>query len=609
MCGISGYIGQKEFNSSKRHQLFNLMKNRGPDSNGYEKIKKSKNHNINLFFTRLAIIDPQKNSNQPFSFKDKTIIFNGEIYNYLEIKNELIKFGYKFNTNSDTEVLIKALDKWGIHCVKKLEGMWAFFYHDNKNNISYLCRDRFGEKPLFYMRKENEFYFGSEIKFIKCLYDKQLKVNLIKLENFLKYGYKSIHKDNSTNFKDVFSVPSGHYIKISNNKIKNFKYWKISTKINTLSEKDNLIILKEKLFKAIEIRLRSDFPIAFFLSGGIDSNTLAFISKNYFNYKMKTYSIIGTDPKYDESKMISFANKNLNADHTNLPINLGKLNFIKILKKQINYHDSPVSTINSLLNFQLYKEVKKDGFKVSISGIGSDEIFSGYYDHHLLYLNEIKNKKVVFNKASYDWNKIIRPIVRNPYLRKKKLYINNPNFRKHIYQYEKFKNSIFNFNYKDNFYEENYCKSLMKNRMINEMLHEIVPVVLKEEDLNSMYHSIENRSPFLDSNLFQSGLNMPSEFYVKNGLAKWPLRKIIKDIVPEKIRLNTKKTGFNASIKDIINFDKKNIDYFMEDNEIFRIINKNKFKKFIQNNKSFSGVQNNFIFNFLSVKLFFENIK
>ena len=143
---------------------------------------------------------------------------------------------------------------------------------------------------------------------------------------------------------------------------------KISSEINSLNQKDNLINLKEKLFKSIEIRLRSDFPIAFFLSGGIDSNSLAFISKNYFNYKMKTYSIIGTDPKYDESKMINFANKNLNADHTNLSINLKKLDFIKILKKQINYHDSPVSTINSLLNFQLYKEVKKDGFKVSITG-------------------------------------------------------------------------------------------------------------------------------------------------------------------------------------------------------------------------------------------------
>ena len=355
--------------------------------------------------------------------------------------------------------------------------------------------------------------------------------------------------------------------------------------------------------------MRSDFPIAFFLSGGIDSNTLAFIAKKYFGYKMKTYSIIGTDPKYDESKMIDFASKNLETEHVNLQINLKKINFLKILKKQIIYHDSPVSTINSLLNFLLYKKVKKDGFKVSISGIGSDEIFSGYYDHHLLYLNEIKKNKKIYELSNNNWKKVVLPIVRNPFLKNNLLYVKDPKFRKHIYQYEEFKNTIFCKKLKDNFYEKKYCKSLMKNRMVNEMFSEIVPVVLKEDDLNGMYHSIENRSPFLDSNLFQSGLNMPSQLYVRNGLAKWPLREIIKDIVPDKIRLNERKTGFNASIKDIFNFNNENIKYLTSDNQIFSIINKNKFKKFIEKNKNFSGVQNNFMFNFLSVKLFLESLE
>ena len=160
MCGIAGYIGSKKFNISKKNQLFYLMKNRGPDSNGFLKIKKKK-YDLNFFFTRLAILGPQTNANQPFQYKNHIIIFNGEIYNYIEIRNELKKFGYKFITNSDTEVLIKALDKWGINCVKKLEGMWAFFYYDKKKNISYLCRDRFGEKPIFYFRQDKAFYFES----------------------------------------------------------------------------------------------------------------------------------------------------------------------------------------------------------------------------------------------------------------------------------------------------------------------------------------------------------------------------------------------------------------------------------------------------------------
>lgn len=605
MCGIAGYIGKKKIFPNKKNELFNLMYNRGPDSNGYKFVENLQN-SIHFFFTRLAIIDPEKNSNQPYSYKDKTLIFNGEIYNYLEIKNELKKYGYEFITNSDTEVLIKALDKWGINCVNKLEGMWSFFFHDKKKNISYLCRDRFGEKPLFFFKDSREFYFGSEIKFIKCLINKKLEINFNKLENFLKFGYKSLYKNEETYFKNIYSVPAGSYLKITNNNIEHFKYWKIKSDIIDINEKDYLKDLKEKLFASIQLRLRSDFPIAFHLSGGIDSNSLAFIAKKYFNYNLKTFSVIGSNPKYDESKMINFASKNLGADHTNLSIDLKKIDFINILKDQTKYHDSPVTTINSLLNFILYKKIKKDGFKVSITGIGSDEIFSGYYDHHLLYLNEIKNIKNLYKQSCVNWKKIVNPVVRNPYLKKMKLYINDPNFRKHIYQFDNFKQNLFvkKNNYK--FIEKKYSKSLMKNRMANEMFNEIVPVVLKEEDLNAMYHSIENRSPYLDTNLFKSAFNMPATYYVKNGMAKWPLRQIIKDIVPDKIRLNKVKTGFNASIKDILKFNSESINFFMSESEIFNIVKKENFLKIISNNKQLNGVENNFVFNFLSVKLFLE---
>jgi len=606
MCGIAGYIGNRNISKSERDQLFSLMKNRGPDDNGYKKINDVKG-STNLFFSRLAILDKSKDSNQPFSFNNKTLIFNGEIYNYVEIRDELIKYGYKFKTTSDTEVLIKALDLWGIDCVKKLEGMWAFFFHDSVKKTSFLCRDRFGEKPIFYMKKLNDFYFGSEIKFIKNLYDKKLDINFSKLDDLLRYGYKSLNKNTSSNFKNISSVPSGHYLQIKNNQVQKIRYWKATYEQNELDEKNYIKLLEDKLFKSIEIRLRSDFPIAFFLSGGIDSNALAFIAKNHFNYNLKTYSIISTDKRYDESDMISYANSSLNADYTNLNVDLKKINFIESLKDQINYHDSPVATINSHLSFLLYKKVKKDGFKVSISGVGSDEIFSGYYDHHLLYLNEIKNNKELYSISRKNWKSYIKPLVRNPILRNDKLYINNPEYRNHIFQYEKFKSKIFCKNKIENFNESKYVKPLMKNRMANEMFNEIVPVVLKEDDMNSMHNSIENRSPFLDKNLFEAGLNMPSSYYVKNGLAKWPLRQIIKGIVPDKIRMNKRKIGFNASIKDIFEFNKKNINFLLEDNDIFKIVDKNNFKKLISKNKNFTGVENNFLFSFLSIKLFLEN--
>ena len=606
MCGIAGYIGQKRFAKKKIDEILLSMKRRGPDSFGFKEINELKK-NLSLFFSRLSIIDQDKRANQPFFHKDKILIFNGEIYNYIELRNELKKRGYEFKTSSDTEVLIKTIDYWGENGIKKLEGMWSFFFYDSSKKIGLLSRDRFGEKPLFYYKKNNEFAFGSEIKIIKSILENNFDINFSKIDDFLRYGYKSLNKNNDSYFENIYSVPPGHYLKITTKKIETINYWKIKQNKSLLSERVSINKLKEKLFKSIEIRLRSDCPIAFLLSGGIDSNSLINISSKIFGYKINSFSVISKNPKYDESELINYSLKNIKSNHENLKINFNECNFIDNLNKQINYHDSPVTTINSFLQFLLLKKVKKSGFKVCISGIGSDEIFSGYYDHHLLYLNEIKNNKKLFNKSVKNWEKTIKPITQNPHLQNFNLYINNSKYRNHVYQCEDFKEKIF-IKKKDFFFEEkNYVSSLMKNRMINELRNETVPVVLKEDDLNSMHYSIENRSPFLDSNLFQSCLNMPSKYYIKDSMAKWPLRQIVENLVPDKIRLNKRKIGFNAPIQEAFDLkNKRNIDFLLKDSPIFRMVKKQEIKKLLGKNK-FSGVENNFIFSFISSKIFIEN--
>jgi len=605
MCGIAGYIGKRKFNQNKVNEFFSLMRRRGPDSFGYNLIEE-KNKNISLFFSRLSIIDQVKRSNQPFVHKDKVLIFNGEIYNYIELREELKKKGYNFKTYSDTEVLIKVLDFWGENGIKKLEGMWSFFYYDKTKKTGILSRDRFGEKPLFYFKGNNEFIFGSEIKIINSILEKKLEININKLDDFLRFGYKSINKDNNSYFKNVKSVPPGHFLKIYNSKIELKNYWKINYKKSFLSEEDSISNLREKLFKSVEIRLRADCPIAFLLSGGIDSNALINIAHKIFGYKINSFSVISKNQKYDESELINFSLKNIKTNHENLKINFSDCNFLKNLKKQVSYHDAPVTTINSFLQFLLLNKIKKKDFRVCISGIGSDEIFSGYYDHHLLYLYEIRDNKKLFRNSLINWKNMINPITQNPFLKNYKLYINNSRFRKHVYQYENFKKKIFVKRKKMNFIEQKYVAPLMKNRMINELRNEIVPVVLKEDDLNSMYYSIENRSPYLDSNLFQECLNMPKEYYIKNGMAKWPLRKIIEGLVPEKIRLNKRKIGFNAPIEEALDLsEKRNLDYLLKDSPIFEIVDKHQLKN-ILNKKRFSGVENNFIFSFISSKIFME---
>ena len=608
MCGIAGYLGKRRFDTKEIEKVLATMYRRGPDSNGFKEIPYERKF-LSLFFSRLNIIDDNNRANQPFIYKDKYLIFNGEIYNHLELKSELKNKGYFFKTQSDTEVLIKALDYWGESGIKKLEGMWSFFFYDCTKKKGILCRDRFGEKPLFYYHKNNEFIFSSETKTLKKILNKKLSLNKNKISNFLNNGYRALYKNNSTFFKEIQEFPRGCYFIFENKKIIKKDYWEIKYKKNEDSENTSFKKIKECLLKAIEIRLRSDFPIAFFLSGGIDSNSLVFIAKKYFNYNINTFSIIGTDNKYDESKEINYSSKILGSKHTNLKIKLSKKDFLEDLLVQTDYHDSPVVTINSFLQFKLFKKVKQNGFRLTMGGDGADEIFSGYYDHHLLYLNEIKKNKELSKISFQNWKKDILPITRNPLLNNAVNFSSEENLKKHTYQYEKFKNNMFlkKNNYK--FKEKQFVSSVMKNRMINQLRHETVPVLLKEIDSNSMYNSIEHRSPYLDSKLFQECLNMPAAYYVKDGMAKWPLRKITEEFTPNKVRLNKRKTGFNAPLEDLFDFkDKNNFEFLLKDSQLFDIIDKKSLIKLIKKNKNFTSVENIFLFNVISTKKFLENL-
>jgi len=608
MCGIAGYLGKKRFESQNIKEILSTMLRRGPDSTGFKEIIFEKNY-LSIFFSRLNIIDNHNRSNQPFIYKDKYLIFNGAIYNYLELRSELENKGYHFKTTSDTEVLIKVLDCWGELGIKKLEGMWSFFFYDKLKKRAILSRDRFGEKPLFYYHENNEFIFSSEIKTINKILNNKLSVNLNKVEDLLRYGYRKLYKDNSSYFKNIFNFPRGYYFIIeNNNKIIKRKYWEIKYEPNEESENTNIKIIKDALFKSLELRLRADFPIAFFLSGGIDSNSLAFIAKKYFKYNLNTFSIISNDKKYDESEYINYSLKTLGAKHKNLKIDFNKIDFFEILLKQVKYHYSPISSISSLLQFALLKIIKNEGYRVAISGLGADEIFSGYYDHHLLYLNEIKDDKELFKTSFKHWKRYVLPITRNPLLKNYVNFAKIQNIKKHTYQIENFKKEIFLKKKIINFKENDYVDSLMKNRMINQLTNETVPNGLNEIDMNSMYYSIESRNPYLDSQLFQKCLNMPSKYYIKNGMAKWPLRKIIEGIVPDKIRLNKKKIGFNASFENIFDLkNNKNIEFLLNDSQLFDMIDKKKFLQLLNKKKNFSSVENIFLFNFLSSKVFLQN--
>jgi asparagine synthase (glutamine-hydrolysing) len=579
------------------------MKYRGPDNQQFVKIKTKNKKNIYLFHSRLSIIDLKIRSNQPMSFGKYTIIFNGEIYNYLELKKKIKKKGHDFKTESDTEVVLKALNIYGKKSLSYLEGMWAMAIYDQSLEELSLTRDRFGEKPFFYKYANNELIFGSEINYLKKIKIEKFSQNSNKINAFLNLGYKSVYKDNNTFYKDIKNIDPGSILTFDKNlNISSKKFWKLKKKIYTNNNyKKNI---QKKIINSLKIRLRSDVPIGFCLSGGVDSTSLVSISKKIFNQNINTYSIIDNNKDYNESKNIDYVIKDLNIK--NKKITFDKKHFIKNLTKLIKYRQMTVLTISYYVHSQISKIAKKDGVKILISGTGADEIFSGYYDHYILDIIQNKNDK----RKLINWTKFIQPNVKNP------IFKNIEQF-KNIY-----KNYSYIFDNKDlidpyilkptsfkKFKPHFFCKDVLKNRMLNELFYESVPVILFEDDQNSMQNSIENRSPFLDKELIEYLYSIPSKNYIQNGFNKFLLRNSMKDILIDKVRLDRKKVGFNFDINNLIDLNnKKNLDFLLnKKSKIFQYVNRKKIEELLIERKINDSYLKKFIFSFISTKIFLDN--
>jgi asparagine synthase (glutamine-hydrolysing) len=600
MCGIAGFYGSKLPSKSNISKSSKFIRHRGPDASGSLILKKDK---LVFLHRRLSIIDIDNRSNQPMEYQNTILIFNGEIYNYIEIKKKLILMGHKFKTDSDTEVLIHALKQWKEKAVDLLEGMWAFAWYDTNTKKLILSRDRFGEKPLYYFTKGKNFYFSSEIKSLSALSSNKFKVNSEKIEEFLKNGYKSVFKDNNLFFKDVKQINPGSLLIIyKNRKIKSINYWKRKIKFfKKKSYKEIVKINKSNLINSVKLRTRSDVPIGFCMSSGVDSNGLISIAKRKLKQKIIGYNIYSKNKNYDEYGLTKKSAKKL--DVKLKLVKVPNKNFLKNLEKIIYKRGYPLFTISYFLHWYMMKQMKKDGIKVSISGSAADEIYSGYIDHFNQFLFQIKKDKFLFDKTKSDWQKYFKKFIHNKNLRKYDLYFKNKNFRDHIY--DEYPNEIFISKKKIKFYEKNFTTDLMRNRMMNELFYEIVPVLLHEDDLNSMNFSIENRTPYLDKKIYEFIQTVPTKNLVKNGYLKSILRDSLNKITPNFIIKNRQKMGFNASIYDYINMRSKSFKLIIESkSKIFNIINRKKFYDYILKNKS--PENSKLIFRFLSAKFFLD---
>ena len=562
--------------------------------------------NVYLGFSRLSIIDLDPRANQPLNRQDDWIVFNGELYNYVELRAELIKSGVSFVTQSDTEVLVASLQERGWGALDQCEGMWAFGLYTAKDGFLTLCRDRFGEKPLYLYRDESGLYFGSEIKFIAALLGRRLSVNRNHLRRYLVNGYKALYKGRETFFEGIEELRPGHALRIdAHGNERMWRYWEPKIGIHDdMSYREAVDGARQSLIHSVELRLRADVPLAFCMSGGVDSNALISIAKKVFGYDVHGFTIVNDDARYEEQDMVECAVRELGVRHTAIPVTTDR--FLERLRELVRYHDAPVYTITYYAQWMLQEAIAKAGYRISVSGTAADELFSGYYDHHLAYLQEVHADVALHSRSKAAWTEHIQPIVRNPHLRDPELFINDENFRDHVYLDADGFSDYLTSSWAEQFSEERYSGQLLRNRMLNELFHEATPVILHEDDLNAMYFSVENRSPFLDRKLFEFCNSIPTRHLIQDGRAKAVLRDAMAGIAPDAVMQNRRKVGFNAPIHSFLDMKNPAVRAeLLRDSPIFDLIQREKIEQLLEK-ADLPNSESKFVFYFLNCKLFLE---
>jgi asparagine synthase (glutamine-hydrolysing) len=609
MCGIAGYAGTREIERSALEQCAALLEHRGPDDFGIQRFQSRKGRQVWLVNRRLRIIDLDARARQPLEHNGCWITYNGELYNYVELRKTLAADGVTFRTESDTEVLVATVAAEGVNALDGCEGMWAFALFDTRDGSLTLSRDRFGEKPLYLFRDATGVYFASEIKALRALVGHRFAVNDQQLRRYLVNGYRSLYKTGETFFQGVTELPAATCLRIDRDgRETQSRYWTPRICVDARMRYDDAVSgVRRYLERSIERRLRADVPLAFCLSSGVDSNAIAAIAKKVFDYDVHGFTVVDPDPRYDESYLSKLAARALGIRHTEVPVTT--TGFLDDLRTLVRHHDGPVATISYFVHWKLMQEIAGNGYRVSVSGTAADELFTGYYDHHLYFLHDFAEHGSVYDDARRVWEVKVRPLVRNPFLIDADLFSKNSEFRDHLYLEADAFSAGLTRQWREPFVERRYTDvGVLRNRMLNELFEEVVPVILHEDDLNAMSFSIENRSPYLDRELFEFSARIPTEHLIRRGYAKAPLRDAIRDLLPAEVVNNRRKVGFNASILSLLDTRSAEIrQEVLADSPVFNVVRREAIEPLLDAT-DLSNSQSKFLFNFLNAKLFLEHV-
>ena len=586
MCGIYG-INKKQ-PKEKLNAILKLADFRGPDFSGI-----SISDNYSFGHNRLAIIDLDSRSNQPFKIDDYEIVFNGEIYNYLEIKDELIKEGFEFTTNSDTEVLLAGYKAYGEKILDKLNGMFAFVIYDPVKNIFFGARDRLGKKPFFYYKKDDVFEFASQLKQIK--FQKDLKIDKKSEKLYFRYGYVP---EPYTIFEDVYKLEAGHYLefRIDNLELKINKYWDISTSDEHFTSSYETIKkdLKELLVDSVKQRLHSDVPVGVFLSGGVDSSLVSSIVAKELGQKLDTFTIKFSDAEFDESNIAKEIASILGTKHHTLECKPEDM--IDLIENLNEYYDEPYNDSSSLAMMILSRETKKH-VTVALSGDGGDELFWGYHNYFRMAkvrkLYELpkfirKSASFALNKSSNYRMKKIADGLKIDNLEELFLYSNRLlDFEKLFHQ----KNILCQDEYKKYLYSQ---KELFERISDYDIKTYMNGDIFTKVDRATMAYSLEARTPLVDYRVVEYSQKIPFKYKYKNGSGKNILKDILYDYLPKEI-FDRPKSGFTVPLKNWFRDELKDFVYeILSEKNLKKIddINTDYVKEMIENHMN--GKENNY---------------
>jgi asparagine synthase (glutamine-hydrolysing) len=565
MCGIAGFISkEKNLPTAEREVLLDKMckiiKHRGPDEQGM--VVKDR---AALGMRRLSIID-LKSGQQPIfdCTGNLAVIFNGEIYNFQELKKDLQKRGHRFRTNSDTETIVHAYEEYGTDCVRHLRGMFAFAVYDFRAETLFLARDRVGKKPLFYsLTEQGNFVFGSELKVLIEHGEIRREIDFSALDAYLTFGYVP---EEFCIFKNVYKLAPAHFLLFKDGQITTQKYWDFDYSVNTEIKSENEYIegLREKIREAVKVRLISEVPLGAFLSGGIDSSSIVAFMSQVSELPVKTFSIGFNEDTFNELKFARLAAKQFRTEHHEFIVTP---DLVEMVDELVWHFDEPFADSSALPTFMVSK-MAREYVTVVLSGDGGDELFAGYTRYvraRRSYLERLP--KLFRRKVLQPLSKVLPHGVRGKYflynasLNAVDRYVDSISYFGNLKKSELYASRLKESLNGDFEKAARIFRSIADKAISEDPTDKLLYLdsktylpsdILTKVDRMTMAVSLEARCPLLDHELIEFVQKIPSSLKLKAQETKYIFKKAMEGIVPREI-LYREKQGFGVPIGEWIN--------------------------------------------------------